>query len=80
MPLPIRSRRSPRAGFTILEVTLAMFIFLIMMMLFAAVFPAVVRGAQFSNNYTIGSVAVAPTCSISTDFSATVDYQVGGRW
>jgi len=38
-----------------MEVILAMSVFLMMTMLFAAAFPAVVRGAQFSNNYTQGS-------------------------
>ncbi len=40
------------AGFTLIEVTLALIIFAMMTILFAAVFPMTVRGAQYSGNYT----------------------------
>lgn len=38
-------------GFTLIEVTVAMMIFLAMVLMFAAVFPLAVRTALFSNNY-----------------------------
>ncbi len=41
-----------RAGFTLIEVTLALIVFAMMTILFAAVFPMTVRGAQYSGNYT----------------------------
>lgn len=44
-------RRSSRHGFTIAEVALAMIIFTMMTLMFAAVFPMAVRGAQYSSNY-----------------------------
>ncbi|MBV9850326.1 MAG: prepilin-type N-terminal cleavage/methylation domain-containing protein [Armatimonadetes bacterium] len=44
-------RRRRQRGFTLMEVTLALIIFLMMTLVFAAVFPVAVRGAQFSNNY-----------------------------
>ena len=40
------------AGFTLIEVTLALIVFAMMTILFAAVFPMAVRGAQYSGNYT----------------------------
>jgi prepilin-type N-terminal cleavage/methylation domain-containing protein len=40
-----------RRGFTLIEVTLAMMIFLAMVLMFAAVFPLAVRGSIFSNQY-----------------------------
>lgn len=33
-----------------------------------------------SGTYALGGVNAAPTCSIATDPSATVDYQAGGHW
>jgi Tfp pilus assembly protein PilV len=39
-------------GFTIIEVTISMMVFLMMILVFAAVFPFAVRTAQFSNNYS----------------------------
>ena len=45
-------RRLSKAGFTITEVALALVIFTMMVVLFAAVFPMTVRGAQYGNNYT----------------------------
>ena len=45
-------RRVSKAGFTITEVALALVIFTLMVVLFAAVFPMTVRGAQYGNNYT----------------------------
>ncbi len=44
-------RRNRQNGFTVAEVVLALTVFLIMTLVFAAVFPLAVRGAQFSNNY-----------------------------
>ena len=44
-----RGRR--RRGFTLMEVTLALMIFMMMTLVFAAVFPVAVRGAQQGNNY-----------------------------
>jgi prepilin-type N-terminal cleavage/methylation domain-containing protein len=46
-----RLKRRARYGFTLIEVTMSMIIFLMMIMMFAAVFPFAVRTAQFSNNY-----------------------------
>ena len=40
-----------RRGFTIMEVVLAMTVFLMMVLMFAAAFPLTVRAAQFSSNY-----------------------------
>ena len=40
-----------RRGFTIMEVVLAMTVFLMMTIMFAAAFPLTVRAAQFSSNY-----------------------------
>ncbi|HEX5324336.1 MAG TPA: prepilin-type N-terminal cleavage/methylation domain-containing protein [Capsulimonadaceae bacterium] len=47
-------RRKRVQGFTLIEVTIAMVIFLMMVLMFAAVFPLAVRGAVFSNNYAQG--------------------------
>ncbi len=44
-------RRSSIRGFTIAEVALAMIILAMMTLMFAAVFPMAVRGAQYSSNY-----------------------------
>jgi prepilin-type N-terminal cleavage/methylation domain-containing protein len=44
-------RPKARSGFTLIEVVIAMIIFLMMVLMFAAVFPIAVRGAIFSNNY-----------------------------
>jgi type II secretory pathway pseudopilin PulG len=45
-------RRKLERGFTIMEVTLALMIFAMMTILFAAVFPMTIRGAQYSSNYS----------------------------
>jgi prepilin-type N-terminal cleavage/methylation domain-containing protein len=47
-----RGRRPITHGFTLIEVTLALVVFLMMTLMFAAVFPIVVRGAKMSDNYT----------------------------
>ncbi len=46
-----RARRSSIRGFTIAEVALALIVFAMMTVMFAAVFPMAVRGAQYSSNY-----------------------------
>ncbi len=46
----VRRRRSTR-GFTIAEVTLALIVFGMMTILFAAVLPMTARGAQYGGNY-----------------------------
>ncbi len=46
-----RSRRNARRGMTIAEVALALIVFGMMAVLFGAVFPMTMRGAQHSNNY-----------------------------
>lgn len=51
-----RTIRRQAAGFTITEVALALVIFTLMVVLFAAVFPMTVRGAQYGNNYTQASM------------------------
>ena len=45
------ARRGAARGFTIIEVTLALIVFLLMTLMFAAVFPMAVRAAQSSNLY-----------------------------
>ena len=47
-----RSVRRQTAGFTITEVALALIVFSLMIVLFAAVFPMTVRGARYGSNYT----------------------------
>ena len=49
-PRPLKRRA--QAGFTIMEVALALVIFTMMSVLFAAVFPMATRGAQYGGNYT----------------------------
>ena len=44
--------RRRQAGFTITEVALALIIFGMMTLVFAAVFPMTIRGAQYSSNYS----------------------------
>lgn len=44
-------RRARRRGFTLIEVVVAMMIFLAMVLMFAAVFPIAVRGSIFGNDY-----------------------------
>lgn len=44
--------RRRQAGFTIMEVAFALVIFAMMTVLFAAVFPMTIRGAQYSSNYS----------------------------
>ena len=43
--------RRRAAGFTLVEVTLALIVFAMMTILFAAVFPMSMRGAQYGGNY-----------------------------
>ena len=50
-PVSLKFRRR-RAGITITEVALTLIIFAMMTMLFAAVFPMTIRGAQYSGNYS----------------------------
>ncbi len=45
-------RRAPGRGFTLIEVSLALIVFLMMTLMFAAVFPTALRAAKFSNNYS----------------------------
>ena len=47
-----RTNRQRPAGFTLVEVTLALIVFAMMTILFAAVFPMTIRGAQYGGNYT----------------------------
>lgn len=47
-----RPRRARRSGFTLIEVALSLVVFLMMTLVFAAVFPMAVRAAKFSNNYS----------------------------
>lgn len=49
--MPTAQQRNKR-GFTFLEVTLAMIVFLMMTLIFAAVFPIAARSAQQSANYS----------------------------
>ena len=49
-------RKARRGGFTIAEITLALIIFTLMTIMFAAVFPMAVRGAQYSSNYAEASM------------------------
>ncbi|MDQ2799699.1 MAG: prepilin-type N-terminal cleavage/methylation domain-containing protein [Armatimonadota bacterium] len=44
-------RRLARRGFTMMEVMLALTVFLLMTLMFAAAFPVVLRAAQTSSNY-----------------------------
>ncbi len=48
--------RRRRRGFTLAEVVLAMTVFTMMILMFAAVFPMAVRGAQYSSNYAQGAM------------------------
>ena len=43
---------SPKRGFTLVEVGLATAVLLMMALLFGAAVPSILRGPQFSNNYT----------------------------
>lgn len=54
---PVRSRpKSRTGGFTIAEVALALVVLAMMTMMFAAVFPIAVRGAQYSSDYAQASL------------------------
>lgn len=53
---PANRRRRGRSGFTLMEVALAMIVFTMMTLMFAAVFPMAVRGAQYGSNYTQGTM------------------------
>ncbi len=53
---PARRRRRGRSGFTLMEVAMAMMVFTMMTLMFAAVFPMAVRGAQHSSNYAQGTM------------------------
>jgi type II secretory pathway pseudopilin PulG len=44
-------RRKKQHGFTLAEVTLALIVFLMMTLTFAAVFPVAIRAAHYSNDY-----------------------------
>jgi len=44
-------KRRQQRGFTLVEVALSLIVFGMMTILFGAVFPMAVRGAQYSNNY-----------------------------
>ena len=46
-----RCRKRSR-GFTLMEVALALTVFILMTLMFASVFPMVARGSQFSGNYS----------------------------
>jgi type II secretory pathway pseudopilin PulG len=48
---PIRTRRKAQRGFTIAEIALSLIVFAMMAMMFGAVFPMAVRGAQYGSNY-----------------------------
>ncbi len=43
--------RARRGGFTLIEVSLALIVFLMMTLMFAAVFPMTIRASRMSNNY-----------------------------
>lgn len=47
----IRTRRRAQRGFTIAEIALSLIVFAMMTMMFGAVFPMAVRGAQYGSNY-----------------------------
>lgn len=47
----VYKRRTEKSGFTLIEVSLALIVFLMMTLMFAAVFPMALRAAKFSNNY-----------------------------
>ena len=49
---PGARRRGSQGGFTMMEIVLALMVFMMMTLVFAAVFPLALRGAQFSNNYS----------------------------
>ena len=49
-------RNNLRRGFTMAEVMMALAVFTMMTLMFAAVFPMAVRGAQYSSNYAQGSM------------------------
>ncbi len=50
MTQPIRRRRPQAQGFTLIEVSLALIVFMMMTMIFAAVFPVVLRAGQMDGN------------------------------
>jgi len=47
----IRTRSRAQRGFTIVEIALSLIVFAMMAMMFGAVFPMAVRGAQYGSNY-----------------------------
>lgn len=49
IPRPRFARRT--AGFTLVEVSMALVVFLMMTLVFAAIFPIAVRGSKMSDNY-----------------------------
>lgn len=51
MPKYSRCRRVQTSGFTLIEVTMALVVLLMMTLMFAAVFPIAVRGSKMSDNY-----------------------------
>jgi prepilin-type N-terminal cleavage/methylation domain-containing protein len=56
MPARRSSKTNLRSGFTLIEVMLAMIVFLMMVLVFAAVFPFAITGAKYSNNYAQASL------------------------
>lgn len=53
-PRPVRSA----AGFTLVEVGMALVVFMMMTLVFAAIFPIAVRGSKMSDNYAQGAQIV----------------------
>jgi type II secretory pathway pseudopilin PulG len=49
---PKKRGRKQTRGFTLMEVALALTVFVLMTVMFAAVFPMVAQGSQFSGNYS----------------------------
>jgi len=52
----MRQRRKKQGGFSFVEVALALIVFTLMALMFGAVFPMTVRGAQFSKSYAQASL------------------------
>jgi len=50
------NRRKNQQGFSLAEVVFALIIFLMMTMVFAAVFPIIIRSAHYSNDYAQASL------------------------
>jgi type II secretory pathway pseudopilin PulG len=56
MPVQRPRGKQSRQAFTLVEVTLSLIVFMMMILVFAAVFPFAVRTAQFSNDYAQASL------------------------